>query len=52
MFLSKIHSCIIYLCIIKLYTVEKKYFCCYCLKAFSTEEILKHIKDCFKANAK
>ena len=28
-----------------------KYFCCYCLQAFSTEEILKsHTKDCFKIN--
>ena len=31
----------------------KKRFCCYCLQAFSTEEILKnHIKDCFKINGK
>ena len=31
----------------------KKYFCRYCLQAFSTEEILKpHIKDCFKVNGK
>ena len=31
----------------------KKYFCNYCLQAFSTEEILKsHIKDCFKINVK
>ena len=30
-----------------------KHFCCYCLQAFSTEEILKrHIKDCFKINGK
>ena len=30
---------------------ERKHFCRYCLKAFSTEEILKsHIKDCFKIN--
>ena len=29
----------------------RKYFCCYCLQAFSTEERLKrHIKDCFKIN--
>ena len=29
----------------------KKHSCCYCLQAFSTEEILKsHIKDCFKVN--
>ena len=39
-------------CIIILSAVEKK-FCCYCLLAFSTEEILKrHIKDCFKINGK
>ena len=31
----------------------RKHFCCYCLQAFSTEEILKcHIEDCFKINAK
>ena len=31
----------------------RKHFCCYCLQAFSTEEILKpHIKDCFKINGK
>ena len=31
----------------------RKYFCCDCLQAFSTEEILKrHIKDCFKINDK
>ena len=31
----------------------RKHFCCYCLQAFSTEEILKHhIKDCFKVNGK
>ena len=31
----------------------KKHFCCYCLKVFSIEEILKrHIKDCFKTNGK
>ena len=31
----------------------RKHFCCYCLEAFSTEEILKrHIKDCFKINGK
>ena len=30
---------------------EKKYFCHYCLQAFSTEEILKrHIKECFQTN--
>ena len=30
-----------------------KYFCCYCLQAFSAKEILKsHIKDCFKINGK
>ena len=30
-----------------------KHFCCYCLQAFSSEEILKsHIKDCFKINGK
>ena len=32
---------------------RRKHFCCYCLQAFSTEEILKrHIKDCFKINGK
>ena len=32
---------------------ERKIFCCYCLHAFITEEILKqHIKDCFKINGK
>ena len=32
---------------------EKKHFYCYCLKAFSTEEILKrHVKDYFKINGK
>ena len=31
----------------------KKHFCCYCLQAFSTEEILKcQVKDCFKINGK
>ena len=31
----------------------RKHFCCYCLQAFSIEEILKrHIKDCFKINIK
>ena len=31
----------------------RKHFCCYCLQAFSTEEILKsHIKECFKINGK
>ena len=31
----------------------RKHFCRYCLKAFSTEEILKrYIKDCFKVNGK
>ena len=31
----------------------RKQFCCYCLQAFSTEEILKcHINDCFKINGK
>ena len=30
-----------------------KHFCCYCLHAFITEDILKrHIKDCFKINDK
>ena len=29
----------------------RKHFCCYCLQAFSTKEILKcHFKDCFKIN--
>ena len=32
---------------------ERKHFCCYCLHAFITEEILKsHIKDCFEINGK
>ena len=32
---------------------ERKHFCCYCLQAFSTEEILKlHNKDYFKINDK
>ena len=32
---------------------EIKYFCRYCLQAFSTEKISKyHIKDYFKINAK
>ena len=32
---------------------ERKHFCCYCLQAFSTEEILKcHTNDCFKLNGK
>ena len=31
----------------------RKHFCCFYLRAFSTEEILKrHIKDCFKINGK
>ena len=31
----------------------RKHFCCYFLHGFITEEILKrHIKDCFKINAK
>ena len=34
-----------------LYIVEKK--CCYCLQAFSTEEILKcSINGCFEINVK
>ena len=33
--------------------LRRKHFCRYCVKAFSTEEILKgHIKDCFKINGK
>ena len=33
--------------------LRKNHFCCYCLQASSTEEILKrHIKDCFKINGK
>ena len=32
---------------------RRKNICCYCLQAFSTEEILKnHIKDCVKINGK
>ena len=32
---------------------RRKHFCCYCLQAFSSEEILKsHIKDWFKINGK
>ena len=30
----------------------KKHFCRHCLQAFIKEEILKHIKDCFKINGK
>ena len=31
----------------------RKHFSCYCLQAFSTEEILKsHIKECFKITGK
>ena len=31
----------------------RKRFCCYCLQAFSTEELSKrHIKYCFKINGK
>ena len=31
----------------------RKHFCCYCLRVFSTEEILeRHIRDCFKINGK
>ena len=30
----------------------RKHFCCYCLQAFITEEILSHINDCFKINGK
>ena len=31
----------------------RKHFCCYCLQAFSTEDILKrYIKDWFKSNSK
>ena len=33
--------------------MAKKHFCCYCLQASITEEILKrHIKDCFEINGK
>ena len=36
-----------------LYIVEKKHFCCNCLQAFSTDEILKpHFKDYFQINGK
>ena len=50
MFSSKV---LIHSCIIILYITKKKYhFSRYCLQAFSTEEILKHIKDCFKINGK
>ena len=32
---------------------RKKIFCCYCLQAFSTEEIIKsRINDCFTINGK
>ena len=32
---------------------RRKSFCCYCLQAFSTEEVLKHhFKDCFKINGR
>ena len=50
MFLSKI---LILLYMIIHYTMKKKYFfCIYFLEAFSTEEILKHIKNCFDINGK
>ena len=50
MFLS---SVLIHLCMTIYYTVQKNNFCCYCLQAFSSEEILKpHIKDCLKINEK
>ena len=36
-----------------LYITEKKHSCRYCLRAFSTDEILKHhVKYCFKINGK
>ena len=48
MFLSKIS---ILLSTITQCFEKKKHFCCYCLHAFNTEEILKlHIKDWFKIN--
>ena len=32
---------------------RREHFCCCCLHAFITDEILKHyIKDCFKNNGK
>ena len=31
---------------------KKIFFCIYFLEAFSTEEILKHIKNCFDINGK
>ena len=31
---------------------RKKHFCRYCLQAFSTELLKRHIKDCFKINEK
>ena len=30
----------------------RKQFCCHCLQVLSTEEKLKHIKDCFKVSGK
>ena len=30
----------------------RKHFCRYCLHAFITDEIKRHIKDCFKINGK
>ena len=48
MFLSNI---LIHLCMIL--HRGRKYFCFYCLEAFSAKQILKrHIKDCFKINGK
>ena len=35
------------------YIVEELHFCCYCLHAFITDDILKqHIKGCFIINGK
>ena len=32
---------------------KRKHFCCYCLHALITEDILKrHLKNCFKINGK
>ena len=50
MFLSKIS---IRSCINHTSHRRIKHFRCYCLQAFSTEEILKrHIEDCFKISSK
>ena len=49
-FLSKI---LILPCMIIHNILKKKHFCCYCLQASNTKEMLKrHTKDCFNINGK